>query len=193
MSFTSGYELGTALTNVLIFIVSFYGFIKIKKDKLWKFFFALMSIDSFIGAIVHGISMTINLNVLLWLILIVFFVITVNTFLAIFLKLKVRDIIILSLILLIIMLTLFYYGMNFLLIFDFYVLLTMIINTYSIFKYNIKNKDYFLLGIVIQLIGGIILLTDFKEGYLDHNGVYHIFMAITMIMFYIGVKKNTSN
>ena len=91
------------------------------------------------------------------------------------------------------MLTLFYYGMNFLLIFDFYVLLAMIINTYSIFKYNIKNKDYFLLGIVIQLIGGIILLTDFKEGYLDHNGVYHIFMAITMIMFYIGVKKNTSN
>lgn len=193
MSFTSGYELGTALTNVLIFIVSFYGFIKIKKDKLWKFFFALMSIDSFIGAIVHGISMSINLNVLLWLILIVFFVITVNTFLAIFLKLKVRNIIILSLILLTIMLTLFYYGMNFLLIFDFYVLLAMIINTYSIFKYNIKNKDYFLLGIVIQLIGGIILLTDFKEGYLDHNGVYHIFMAITMIMFYIGVKKNTSN
>lgn len=192
MNFTSGYELGTAITNVLICLVSLYGFINIKKDKMWKSFFAFMSIDSFIGSIVHGISMSIELNVLLWLILLVFFVITVNIFLALFLKLKVRHIILLSLALFLLMIILIYFGINFLLGFEFYVFLTMIINTYTIFKYNIKNKDYFLLGIVIQLIGGILLLTNFKEGYLDHNGIYHIFMAITMIMFYIGVKKNTS-
>ena len=65
--FTAGYELTTAITNLLIFIVGFYGIFKIKNDKLWKMFFILMSIDSLLGFIVHGFVMTLTTNIILWI------------------------------------------------------------------------------------------------------------------------------
>ena len=85
MHLTSGYELSTSITNILIFLVSLYGFITIKKDKLWKLFFLLMSIDSLMGVIVHGLVMTIELNTILWIIMAILFTITINTLFVIFL------------------------------------------------------------------------------------------------------------
>lgn len=190
MHLTTGYELTTAITNVIIFIISFYGFFKIKKkDKLWKLFFFLMSVDSFIGSIVHGLTMTTSLNIILWIILSIFFTFTVNTFLVIFLKYKVKHIIILSVLLSILMLVEIYNGLDFILTFTIYVLISMIISTIFIIKSKDKNKKYYIYAIISQFIGGIFMLTNIKVCYLNHNGVYHLFMALTMLLFLLGVNK----
>ena len=154
MHLTSGYELTTSITNIFIFIMSIYGFLKIKKDKKWKLFFLFMSIDSFLGVIVHGFVMSIQLNVVLWIMLSAMFTITINTLLAIFLKFKIRYIIILSVLFIILIITQIYFGFNFILTFALYVLLAMTLSVYFIIKDNIKNKKYFLLCFLFQLIGG---------------------------------------
>jgi hypothetical protein len=75
--FTSGYELTTALTNAIILLISLFCALKVKSNKLWRMFFILMFIDAFFGVIVHGFVMSINLNVVLWIILTIFFTITI--------------------------------------------------------------------------------------------------------------------
>lgn len=189
MHLTSGYELTTSITNIFIFIMSIYGFLKIKKDKKWKLFFLFMAIDSFLRVIVHGFVMSIQLNVVLWIMLSAMFTITINTLLAIFLKFKIRYIIILSVLFIILIITQIYFGFNFILTFALYVLLAMILSVYFIIKDNIKNKKYFLLGFLFQLIGGLFMLSKIKLPIINHNGIYHIFMTITLIYFYIGANK----
>ena len=191
MRLTSGIELTTAITNVVIYIVSLYGFFAIKKDKLWKFFYFLMTIDSFLGVIVHGLEMSIQLNVLLWLILAITFTITVNTFLVIFLKIKARYIILFSILLSLLLLAEIHHGMDFILTFTLYVLLSIIISTYKIVKSKINNKEYFLAGILVQITGGILMLSKVSIGEVNHNGIYHLFMALTLAIFLIGIKKNS--
>lgn len=190
MHLTSGYELTTSLTNAIIFLVSVYGFLTIKKDKLWRLFFFLMSIDSLLGVIVHGLVMSLQLNIILWIILSIFFTITVNTFLVIFLRFKVRHIVILSVLLTLFMLVLIYFGMDFIFYFTMYVLLVMVINIYYTIKDNIKNKKYFLIGYLVLLIGGVLMLTNAKFLGLDHNGLCHVFIAITLLIFIRALKKN---
>ena len=187
---TSGYELSTSITNIFIFIVSIICFIKVKKNNLWKFFFLLMSIDSFLGVIVHGFVMSKMLNDILWVILALFFTISVNTLFCIFINLNIKHIFILSILLSILLCIQMLYGFNFLLTFTFYVLLILIISTYYILKK--ENKLYYLLGFVIQVIGGIFLLSRCKFPLINYNGVYHIFMAITLIFLYLGYKNENN-
>lgn len=189
MHLTTGYELTTALTNAVIFVVCVCGFITIKKEKLWKLFFFFMSIDSFLGVIVHGVAMSIQVNVILWIILSIFFTLTVNTFFVIFLKFKVRHIIILSILLTLFMMVQIYFDMDFIFSFTMYIMLIMIISIYYIIKDNLKNKKYFLIGFLVALIGGLLMLTHVKFWILDHNGICHMFLAVTMILFIIGLKK----
>ena len=191
LNFTTSYELTTAITNVFIFIVSFYGFIKIKKkEKLWKIFFLLMSLDSFLGCIVHGISMTIEMNVLLWIILSILFTFTINTYLISFLKYKARYVIILSVLLSFLLIVEIYNSMDFILTFTIYVIVALLISVYFVIKEKYKNKNYYLISIIILFIGGIFMLSDIHIGCLNHNGILHIFMTITMILLYLGIKKN---
>ena len=89
MHLTHGYDLTTAITNLFIFVTSVYGFIKIKNKK-WKLFYLFMSIDSLLGALVHGIYLSMETSLILWLILAIFFTITINTLFSIFLKFKIR-------------------------------------------------------------------------------------------------------
>jgi len=191
MHLTSGFELTTSLTNILIFLVSVYGFITIKKDKLWKLFFFLMSIDSLMGVIVHGLVMTIELNTILWIIMAVLFTITINTFFIIFLKYKVKHIIILSILLTLFMMVLIYFDFDFILFFTLYVLLILIISFYHLIKENIKNKKYFIIGFLIILLIGGVVFTDIKLFGLNHNGFIHIILAISLIFFIKGIKKNS--
>ena len=189
MHLTTGYELTTALTNIIIFATSFFSYIKTKKTKYWKLFFLFMSIDSFLGVIVHGIKMSTSLNNILWIILLINFAITINILLAIFLKYKTRHIIILSMLLIIMLMVHLSLNINFILSFTMYVLLVLILCIYYLFKSNIKNKKYFIIGFIIQIIGGIIMLSKIHLMMLDHNGVYHLFMTLTIIFFYLGVNK----
>ena len=190
MHITSGYELTTALTNVLIFIVSLFGSIKIKKDKSWKLFYILMSIDSFMGVIVHGFEMSTKLNNILWAILSILFVITINTLLTIFMKLRLRFVVILSIVVTIALLIQLLFDMNFILTFVLYVLLVMALTFYKILKSDIKNKRVFIIAYIVQVIGGIFLLAKVKFNYLNYNGICHIFIALTLILFYYSIKKD---
>ncbi|MBR4178841.1 MAG: hypothetical protein IKR57_05810 [Bacilli bacterium] len=188
MHLTHGYDLTTAITNLFIFVTSVYGFIKIK-DKKWKLFYLFMSIDSLLGALVHGIYLSMETSLILWLILAVFFTITINTLFSIFLKFKIRYIIILSVLLSILVIVQLHFDFNFILTFALYVLVVILICIYHLFKDTYPNKNYFIYGFISQVIGGIIMLSKIKISILDHNGIYHLFMVLTLIFFYIGITK----
>ncbi len=190
INFTSSYELTTALTNILIFIVSFYSYINIK-DKKWKLFFLLLTIDSFLGVIVHGIVMSTTLHNILWVILTILFVLSTNTLLTIFVDIKSKIAVLLSIALSIVLLIEFYLDMKFLLTFTMYTLIVSIITFIFMIKTNNYNKTYFIIAYISQVIGGIFLLSDIELFLLNHNGYYHIFMALTVLFFYIGIKKTT--
>ena len=185
---TKSYELTTALTNLFIFIVSVYCFFNIK-NKNWKVFFFLMIIDSFLGTIVHGIVINDSIKTIIWTLLAIFFVFTINSLLLIFTNIKIRYPIYLSGLVSILLLTLYFLDMNFLLVFTFYSLLIIIITFIYLIRSNLKNKDYFVIGYISQIIGGIFLLSRIKLNYLNYNGIYHLFMMITLIFFYIVIKK----
>ncbi len=190
--FTSGYELTTAITNALIFIVSLFCVIKIKNNKLWKLFFILMCIDSFLGVIVHGIVMSNKVNDILWVILTLFFTLTVNTLLCIYLKLSYKHIAILSILLAIVLFIQMMMNFNYLLTFDFYALFILLICTYFIIKDWNKGSIWIIIGFILQVIGGILMICKVKAKIINHNGIYHLFMVMTLICLYKGIinKEN---
>ena len=186
---TTGYELTTAISNLCIFIVSVFGLINIKKDNLWKLFFLLMTIDSFFGVIVHGVVMSTKVNNILWIILTIMFAITVNIIFSIFMNFKYKYVLIFTIGLGVILLVQLALNMNYLLTFTIYAILSVII---SISYYLIKNKGqrlWFALGFITPLVGAVPLLLKAKVGMINHNGIYHYFMMVSLIFFYIGVKK----
>ena len=189
--FTRGIELSTSITNVFILIVSIIGYLLIKKDKLWNIFFLLMIFDSFLGVIVHGIVMSDKINTILWIILSILFTITVNTLLCIFTKLNKKYILYLSLLLSIILLVQMKLNMNYLLTFTIYVILVVIISIYFIIKNNLEEKFYLLLGFIILIIGVILMLCKAKIGIINHNGICHLFLTITLLLFIIGIRKRS--
>ena len=185
---TTGIELTTAITNIAIFFVSIYSFFK-TKDKLWKIFFFLMSVDSFLGTIAHGIVMSQTINNILWVILTIIFTITINMFICIFKDVNMKINYLLSIILSITLLILFYLGLDYLLVFSLYCLLVVLFSIYLIIKKNYKNKLWFLLGLFFQLLGGVFIFTKIGFGLINHNCIYHLLTVITVILFYIGNKK----
>ena len=185
---TTGIELTTAITNIAIFFVSIYSFFK-TKDKLWKIFFFLMSVDSFLGTIAHGIVMSQTINNILWVILTIIFTITINMFICIFKDVNMKTNYLLSIILSITLLILFYLGLDYLLVFSLYCLLVVLFSIYLIIKKNYKNKLWFLLGLFFQLLGGVFIFTKTDFGLINHNCIYHLLTVITVILFYIGNKK----
>lgn len=190
MHLTTGIELTTAISNIFILVVSILGLIKIKKDGLWRLFFILMTMASAMGVIVHGIAMSIEMNTILWIILSIIFTFTINTFLVIFMKFKIKHIIILSVLLTVFMLVQIYFDLDYILSFTLYVLLIVIISFYYLLKdKEIKNKKYFIAAFLVTLIGGSTVFTDIKIYSLNHNGIAHIFLAIALLLFIIGLKK----
>ncbi len=192
MIFTRGFELTTSITNIFIFIFSLYGYLKIK-NKRWNFFFLCMTIDSLLGSIVHGIVMSQAINNLLWVFLVIFFIITLSTLLCIYINLKMKHIIILSLIMTFILFVEIFYNLNFIFTFTMYVLISILLILYIIIKDGIKKHKWFFIGIIILLIGGFLMLGKVKWWILNHNGICHIFILITLICFYIGIKDMKSN
>ncbi|MBP5684356.1 MAG: hypothetical protein J6X02_03770, partial [Bacilli bacterium] len=94
---TTGYELSTAITNLMIFIASIILIRKIK-IKSFKWFYYFIAIDSFMGVIVHGIKMSSIVNTILWVILYLLFCITFNLLLHIFCNIKLKKVLLISLI-----------------------------------------------------------------------------------------------
>lgn len=200
--FTSGYELGTAITNILIFLTSIYAYYKCNcKNKLWKLFFLSMICASLFGTIIHGIVMSENIKLVLWILLSLIFSITINILLTIFLKIynhkiKNRIGIILTIILYTVIIIEYIVKIDFLDTFIIYACISLLLILMICIKeyINCKDKKYllFIFGIVSQIIGGIFLIIKtfkFDALMLDKNGLYHIFMVLTVIFFYKGALK----
>ena len=190
MHLTTGIELSTAISNIFILIVSIIGLIKLKKEGLWKLFYLLMTIASAMGVIVHGLRMSIEMNVILWIILSIVFAFTINTFFVIFLKFEMKHIIILSVLLTIFILVQIYFDLDYILSFSIYIFLIAFISFYYLLKdKQFKNKKYFIAGFLVAIVGGSTVFTNVQILGLNHNGIAHIFLAIALLLFIIGLKK----
>ena len=187
--FTKGFELTTALTNVIIFIVSVFCVFKTKEKGLWKFFFFCLIIDSFMGSFIHGIVLDKTLIDALWVILAFFFTLTINTLLCIFLRCNYFHIISLSVLLSILMFIEMVFDMDYLLTFTYYALLILAICTIYLIKDKYSGMGFILISFLCQLIGGLLLLFKAKFFIVDHNGIYHLFMALTLVFIYLGINK----
>ncbi len=186
----SGYELITAITNLAIFIASIIILIKLKYDKIWNIFYILISIDSFLGIIVHGINMNKNINDFLWGILSISLVLTINTLLIIFVGLKKKYYLITSFLIITILILEIIFNLNYVITFVIYAIIVVLLSTYFMLKNNYKNKNYFLIGIINQIIGIIPTFLKIGIGNFNHNCITHTFTLITIIIFYLGIKKS---
>ncbi len=185
---TTGYELMAAITNLVIFITSVIILFRIK-NKTWNLFYKFISIDAFLGVIIHGIEMSKTINDLLWVILLMLFTITFNTLLYIFVTQKLKKITILSILISIILIIELLLDWNYIITFIIYAIIIVLISIYFMFKNNYRNKFYFLIGIIIQFIGIIPTFLKIGIGNFNHNCITHTFTLITIIIFYIGIKK----
>lgn len=190
--FRSDYELLTGITNLFILIVSLYSFIRLKRinyNKYWLSFYMLLGLGSLLGFIIHSFNINDKIVSILWIILLFIFICIINSLL--FSEYKYNKyIVFISILFYIFLVVEAILNMDFIITFVIYVC----INFIFIIKSYIKNKRYYYLySIIIQIIGGLLLISrNIKIWYLDHNGIYHIFMMITIILFYISNKKYIS-
>ena len=187
---TSGYELMTAITNLVIFVTSIIILINIKNNKIWSLFFKFIMIDSFLGIIVHGINMSNTLYEILWGVLCILFVITFNTLLYIFGNIKLKNIAIISILISTILILEILFDLNYVITFIIYAIIVVLTSIYLLIKNKYQNKEYFIVGIVVQLIGVIPAFLKFGIGNFNHNCITHTFTLITIVIFYIGIKKS---
>lgn len=190
--FRSGYELLTGITNLFILIVSLYSFIRLKRinyNKYWLSFYMFLVIGSILGFIIHSFNINDKIVNILWIILLFIFICIINSLLFSEYKYS-KYIVFISILFYIFLVVEAIFNMDFIITFVIYVC----INFIFIIKSYIKNKRYYYLySIIIQIIGGLLLISrNIKIWYLDHNGLYHLFMMITIILFYISNKKYIS-
>ena len=190
--FRSGYELLTGLTNILILIVSLYSFIRLKRlnyNKYWLSFYIFLGLGSLLGFIIHSFNISDKIVNILWIILLFIFICIINSLLFSEYKYS-KYIVFISILFYIFLVVEAILNMDFIITFVIYVCINFI---FIIMSY-IKNKRYYYLySIIIQIIGGLLLISrNIKIWYLDHNGIYHIFMMMTIISFYMFNKKYIS-
>lgn len=187
--FRSGYELTTGLTNLLILFSSLYCFIKLKKinyNKYWLLFYIFLMLGGFLGFAIHSFNINDLIVNILWIILLFIFICIIDSLLFTEYKFN-KYIVICSILLYLFMIVEVILNKDFIITFVIYVC----INLFFIIISFIRNKKYYyLLALLFQVIGGLILINrNIKMFYLDHNGIYHLFMVFTIIMFYIGNRK----
>ena len=187
---TSDFELTTSLTNVVILIVSIYCYLKVKQ-KSWENFFMFVIIDSLIGSIAHGIVMSSITNNILWFALLIFFIITLISFAIIFVDQYQKEIIYISIIMMMILISQLLFDYNYVITFITYAIIIVIFTLYHIIKSKNKSKKWYILGILNILIGCPINYFKIEIGNINQNGIIHLIFAITLIILYIGIKKET--
>lgn len=192
---THGYEFTTAITNIFIAGLALYFFLSIRKDKKidykWKLFFFLLFVAGVMGIIIHGIVMLPIIKKILWIILSFIFGVIINLLFIISLskkysKLGLKEVFLLTIGIYIILLIEILKDINFVPTYTIYALICGIIITIL----NIKNK-YYVIGLLFQYIGGAIILLKkyINVPVLNHNGIYHLCMCVTIIFFYLNLKE----
>lgn len=186
------FEIYTAITNLIIFIVASVIFFKIKNNRYFKLFYLLIAIAGFMGVIIHGVAFSPSIIKLLWAILSFIFSLIINLLLIIFInnkKYTIKHVILLSIVLYIIFFVESILKIDFLLTFIIYALIVIIILFYLSFKN--KMSKFIIIGLIVQILGGIFQFYDnFHIYYFDNNGIYHIALLVTIAMFYLDIKKD---
>lgn len=198
---TSGSELITGLTNLIIMFTTLVVFLRFRKfnvrnNKIWSIFYLSVIVDSFIGFIIHSFMWNSEVVNILWIILSFVFCITLNSLLFTVTHEKyVNKMFIVSVCLYLIFIIETICGIDFLLTFIiiclFYILYILWFYIHRYLKTCTKKDIFYIIALVLQVIGGIFLLMDTHVNFLvqfDKNGIYHVFMIFTIITLYFGNK-----
>ena len=201
---TSGSELITGLTNLIIMfttLVILFSFrkLKIDKKKMWYIFYISVIVDSMLGFIIHSFMWSSETIKIMWIILSFAFCITLNSLLFTVIKCSsVSKMLITSIVMYLIFIIETVSGIDFLLTFIvislFYILYILWFYTHKYIKTRTKKDKFYIIAIVLQIIGGLFLLFKIKVnfiGFFDKNGIYHMFMIFTIIFMYLGNKYSS--
>ncbi len=201
---TSGSELITGLTNLIIMfttLVILFSFrkLKIDKKKMWYIFYISVIVDSMLGFIIHSFMWSSETIKIMWIILSFAFCITLNSLLFTVIKCSsVSKMLITSIVMYLIFIIETVSGIDFLLTFIvialFYILYILWFYTHKYIKTRTKKDKFYIIAIVLQIIGGLFLLFKIKVNFVvffDKNGIYHMFMIFTIIFMYLGNKYSS--
>ncbi len=201
---TSGSELITGLTNLIIMfttLVILFRFrkLKIDKKKMWYIFYISVIVDSMLGFIIHSFMWSSETIKIMWIILSFVFCITLNSLLFTVIKCSsVSKMLITSIVMYLIFIIETVSGIDFLLTFIvialFYILYILWFYTHRYIKTRTKKDKFYIIAIVLQIIGGLFLLFKIKVNFVvffDKNGIYHMFMIFTIIFMYLGNKYSS--
>lgn len=201
---TSGSELITGLTNLIIMfttLVILFSFrkLKIDKKKMWYIFYISVIVDSMLGFIIHSFMWSSETVKIMWIILSFVFCITLNGLLFTVIKCSsVSKMLITSIVMYLIFIIETIIGIDFLLTFIvitlFYILYILWFYTHRYIKTRTKKDKFYIIAIVLQIIGGLFLLFKIKVNFIvffDKNGIYHMFMIFTIIFMYLGNKYSS--
>lgn len=201
---TSGSELITGLTNLIIMfttLVILFSFrkLKIDKKKMWYIFYISVIVDSMLGFIIHSFMWSSETIKIMWIILSFVFCITLNSLLFTVIKCSsVSKMLITSIVMYLIFIIETVSGIDFLLTFIvialFYILYILWFYTHKYIKTRTKKDKFYIIAIVLQIIGGLFLLFKIKVNFVvffDKNGIYHMFMIFTIIFMYLGNKYSS--
>lgn len=201
---TSGSELITGLTNLIIMfttLVILFSFrkLKIDKKKMWYIFYISVIVDSMLGFIIHSFMWSSETVKIMWIILSFVFCITLNSLLFTVIKCSsVSKMLITSIVMYLIFIIETIIGIDFLLTFIvialFYILYILWFYTHRYIKTRTKKDKFYIIAIVLQIIGGLFLLFKIKVNFIvffDKNGIYHMFMIFTIIFMYLGNKYSS--
>lgn len=201
---TSGSELITGLTNLIIMfttLVILFRFrkLKIDKKKMWYIFYISVIVDSMLGFIIHSFMCSSETVKIMWIILSFAFCITLNSLLFTVIKCSsVSKMLITSIVMYLIFIIETVGGIDFLLTFIvialFYILYILWFYTHKYIKTRTKKDKFYIIAIVLQIIGGLFLLFKIKVNFIvffDKNGIYHMFMIFTIIFMYLGNKYSS--
>ncbi len=201
---TSGSELITGLTNLIIMfttLVILFRFrkLKIDKKKIWYIFYISVIVDSMLGFIIHSFMWSSETIKIMWIILSFVFCITLNSLLFTVIKCSsVSKMLITSIVMYFIFIIETVSGIDFLLTFIvialFYILYILWFYTHKYIKTRTKKDKFYIIAIVLQIIGGLFLLFKIKVNFIiffDKNGIYHMFMIFTIIFMYLGNKYSS--
>ena len=201
---TSGSELITGLTNLIIMfttLVILFRFrkLKIDKKKIWYIFYISVIVDSMLGFIIHSFMWSSETIKIMWIILSFVFCITLNSLLFTVIKCSsVSKMLITSIVMYLIFIIETVSGIDFLLTFIvialFYILYILWFYTHKYIKTRTKKDKFYIIAIVLQIIGGLFLLFKIKVNFiifLTKNGIYHMFMIFTIIFMYLGNKYSS--
>lgn len=201
---TSGSELITGLTNLIIMfttLVILFRFrkLKIDKKKMWYIFYISVIVDSIFGFIIHSFMWNSETIKIMWIILSFVFCITLNSLLFTVIKCSsVSKMLITSIVMYLIFIIETVSGIDFLLTFIvialFYILYILWFYTHKYIKTRTKKDKFYIIAVVFQIIGGLFLLFKVKVNFVvffDKNGIYHMFMIFTIIFMYLGNKYSS--